>query len=186
MKNENNTKNNKIIPINPNITTPNFIQIKKLKIMFIVVILTFTLLIGRIGFLQFVQGSYLKEIAYKQQSINQIISPKRGTIYDSTGKILATSASVDTITINPSKIKVSEKDTDKKPEETAEKTKILKEKVAKALSEIFELNYEETLAKTNSTAQVETIAKKVEQDKVDKLKTWMKDNNITVRNKHRC
>ncbi len=55
--------------------------------------------------MQFVQGGYLKELAYRQQSINQIISPKRGSIYDSTGNVLATSASVDTITINPKNIK---------------------------------------------------------------------------------
>ena len=130
------------------------------------------MLIGRIAYLQFVQGSYLKELAYNQQVINQIISPKRGSIYDSTGKILATSASVDTITINPCKIKDSKDDVDK--------TNAIKEKVAKALSEIFELNYDEVLEKVNSTSQVETIVKKVEQEKVDKLKSWMSENDITV------
>ena len=97
--------NNKIIKINEDFKSQNFVYIKKLKTVFIIVILIFAFLVGRLGFLQFVQGSYLKERAYQQQSINQIISPKRGSIYDSTGKVLATSASVDTITINPTKIK---------------------------------------------------------------------------------
>ena len=78
-------------------------------------------LIFRIGFLQFVQGGELKEYAYQQQTINQVISPKRGKIYDSTGNALAISARVDTVTINPSKI------VDSKGNE--EKTKALKEKV---------------------------------------------------------
>lgn len=171
-KNENQKRkkeNSKIININK---SSNLLYMKKIKITFIVIILIFIFLIGRIGFLQFIQGSYLKELAYNQQSINQIISPKRGTIYDSTGKILVTSASVDTITINPEKIKDSKDD--------EEKTKQLKEKVAKAFSEIFELDYEETLEKVNSESQVETIAKKVEQDKVDQLKTWMEENDISV------
>lgn len=168
MNNKNNKKipkkeNKKITKINQEFKSQNFIYIKKLKNIFIVVILIFVLLIGRIGFLQFVEGGYLKERAYNQQSINQIISPKRGSIYDSTGKTLATSASVDTITINPAKIK-NEK----------------KESVAKAFSEIFELDYDETLAKVNSDSQVETIIKKVEQDKVDKLKTWMDENKVSV------
>ena len=168
MNNKNNKKipkkeNKKITKINQEFKSQNFIYIKKLKNIFIVIILIFVLLIGRIGFLQFVEGGYLKERAYNQQSINQIISPKRGSIYDSTGKTLATSASVDTITINPSKIK-NEK----------------KESVAKAFSEIFELDYDETLAKVNSDSQVETIIKKVEQDKVDKLKTWMDENKVSV------
>ena len=160
----------KVVNMNNNFKSQNFIHIKNLKIIFIVIILIFVLLVGRLGFLQFVQGEYLKELAYNQQSINQIISPKRGSIYDSTGNVLATSASVDTITINPGKIKDSKDD--------EEKTKILKEKVAKAFSEIFELDYEETLEKVNSTSQVESIVKKVEQEKVDKLKTWMEENDI--------
>ena len=172
MKNKNNKKNTKVVKINKEFKSQNFIYVKKIKIIFIVVILIFVLLLGRIGFLQFVQGSYLKELAYQQQSINQIISPKRGSIYDSTGKVLATSASVDTITINPEKIKDSNND--------EQKTKELKEKVAKAFSKIFELDYQETLNKVNSTSQVETIAKKVEQDKVDELENWMKENNISV------
>lgn len=164
------TTDKKIIKINEDIKSQNFINTKKLRTILIVVILIFVLLVGRIGFLQFVQGSYLKELAYKQQNINQIISPKRGSIYDSTGKVLATSASVDTITINPAKIKDAKNN--------ADKTIAIKEKVAKEFSEIFELDYEETLKKVNSTSQVETIVKKVEKDKVDELKAWMDENKI--------
>ena len=102
-KGSNNKKKDNIIKIKTPFESGNFIQSKKLKIALISTILIFTLLIGRIGFLQFVQGNYLKEQAYNQQAINQIISPKRGNIYDSTGKALAISAQVDTITINPSK-----------------------------------------------------------------------------------
>ena len=165
-----NPKSSNIVKINNDFTSQNFIHVKKLKNIFIVIILIFVLLLGRLGYLQFVQGGYLRELAYRQQSINQIISPKRGSIYDSTGNVLATSASVDTITINPKNIK------DKKGDE---ETKVLKEKVAKVFSEIFELDYNEMLEKINSSAQVETIAKKVDQDKVDKLKNWMKTNKVT-------
>ena len=142
----------------------------KLRNVFIVIILVFIILLGRIGYLQFVEGAYLTELAYQQQTINQILSPKRGNIYDSTGKALAISAQVDTITINPTKIKG----------DSDEETKTLKETVAKGLSDIFALDYNETLAKVNSESQVETIIKKVEQEKVDELKTWMDENDISV------
>ena len=148
----------------------NLMHYKKLRVTLIVVILILLLLIVRIGFLQFVQGNYLKELAYNQQTINQIISPKRGNIYDSTGKALAISAQVDTITINPNKLVKNSND----------ETKEFKEKIAKGLSEIFELNYDEVLEKVNSSSQVETIAKKVEQEKVDTLKKWMEENKISV------
>ena len=166
-----NSQNDNVIKIKTSFDSKNLIQTNKLKISLVVILLIFILLIGRIGFLQFVEGSFLKEAAYNQQAINQIISPKRGNIYDSTGKALAISAQVDTITINPEKIK---------KEDNEEETKELKEKVAKGLSDIFELDYNEILKKVNSSSQVETIAKKVEQDKVDELKKWMEDNEISI------
>ena len=52
--------------------------------------------------------------------------------------------------------------------------------MAKGLSEIFKLDYKETLAKVNSTATVETIIKKVEENKVNELKNWIKENKIGV------
>ena len=165
-----NKKDSNVIKLKTDFESTNLIKTKKLKAILVVSLIIFILLIVRIGFIQFVQGSYLKEQAYNQQTINQIISPKRGNIYDSTGKALAISAQVDTITINPAKF---EKDTD---EETAQ----YKETVAKGLSEIFSLDYQETLDKLNSKSQVETIAKKVEQDKVDQLKSWMEENDISI------
>ena len=126
-------------------------------------------LIFRIGWLQFVQGSTLKEAATKQQTTSRIISPNRGSIYDSTGKPLAISAAVDTVTINPQKFIVNDS-----PEETAE----LQEKVSKAFSEIFELDYDEVHSKVTSTNAIQTIVKKVEEDKINKLKAWMDENKI--------
>lgn len=165
-------KNSNVIKLNSDFSSQNFLHTKKLKLIFLVTLIIFILLIGRLAYLQWIDSEYLKELAYKQQTINQIISPKRGTIYDSTGKILATSASVDTITINPNKIK--------DPGNDSKKTVALKELVAKGLSDIFELDYEETLQKVNSDSSVETIIKKVETAKVDELKNWMEENDISV------
>ena len=106
---------------------------------------------------------------------SKIISPKRGTIYDSTGKALAVSAQVDTVSIDPTRIVVEEDDSDEIDET---KTKALKEKVAKAFSEIFELDYEETLEKVSRDSTNVTIARKVENDKIQKLETWMEENDI--------
>lgn len=126
--------------------------------------LILSLLIIRIGFIQFVQGEELKAMAYQQQSLDRKINPKRGTIYDATGKnILAVSATVETVSVNPTNTKEEDK-----------------EKVAKAFSEIFELDYEKTLAKVKKRSSIETIVKKVDKEKTDKLRIWMKENNITT------
>lgn len=147
------------------------VSAKRLVAAMIIILVLFSFLIVRLMWIQFVDGSELKELASRQQTLNKIISPKRGTIYDSTGKALAISAEVDTITINPAKFIIKDK-----PGETL----ALQEKVAKGLSEIFSLDYETVLAQVQSTNSVETIIKKVEQEYVDKLETWMKENEITT------
>ena len=101
-------------------------------------------------------------MAYMQQTLDRKINPKRGTIFDSTGKnILAVSSTVETVTVNPGNI--LEKD---------------KEKVAKKLSELFELEYENALKKVKKRSSIETIAKKVDKQKTDQLRVWMEENNI--------
>ena len=53
-----------------------------------------------------------------------------------------------------------------------------KEKVAKKLSELFELNYENVLKKVNKRSSIETIARKIDKQKADDLRIWMEQNNI--------
>ena len=140
----------------------NISRKKKMKIELIVAILLLAILTGRIGFIQFVQGSELQSMAYVQQTLDRSINPKRGTIYDSTGKIvLAVSSTVETVTVNP--INIEKKD---------------KEKVANALAEIFNLDYEAMLKKVTKKSSIETIVKKIEKDKADELRLWMNQNNI--------
>lgn len=170
-KKKSKSKNIKITKINKSFSSQNFIYIKKLNTMFFITLFTFVFLLIRIAYYQFIDASKLKEEAYAQQVNDQIISPKRGSIYDSNGKILAKSSTVHTITINPAKIATSKDE---------QKNKEIREKVAKAFSEIFELDYEQTLSKVNSSSSVETIIKQIEPEKVNTLKAWMKENSISI------
>lgn len=163
-------KNNKLYKSANNEFSTNLLAVKKFRIVLASLLIIFLLLLIRLIWLQFVQGPALKEKAYNQQTTDQIISTSRGTIYDSTGKTLAISTPTDTVTINPKKIVAS----------TPEETKAKKEKVAKAFSDIFELNYDETLEKVNSTSNVQTIAKKVDKTKIDELKSWMEEEKIST------
>lgn len=149
---------------------------KSLLLTLTVIIIVFILLLFRLAILQFIDGSELKESANRQQTTNRIISAKRGNIYDSTGKLLAASAQVDTVSINPSKLEDNLKIKDKTNKEKEKQN--LQEKIAKAFSDIFELDYNEVLEKVKSEASIETIVKKVEQDKIDELKDWMETNKI--------
>lgn len=163
-------KNNKLYKSANNEFSTNLLAVKNFRIVLASLLIIFLLLLIRLIWLQFVQGSALKEKAYNQQTTDQIISTSRGTIYDSTGKTLAISTPTDTVTINPKKIVAN----------TPEETKAKKEKVAKAFSDIFELNYDETLEKVNSTSNVQTIAKKVDKTKIDELKSWMEEEKIST------
>lgn len=139
---------------------------KKLFAFLVIGFIILILLIIRIGFLQFVQGSSLKETAVKNQLSSKTITPNRGTIYDSTGKALAISARVDTVSVNPTKIHYSDG------------TEVNKEILAHAFSDIFELDYSEILEKLNTKSSSFILAEKVENDKISTLQDWMKNNKI--------
>lgn len=140
---------------------------KKLAACLSVGFILLLLLIIRIGILQFVQGANLKETATKNQLASKTITPSRGTIYDSTGKALAISARVDTVSVNPTKVKYSDD------------TEVNKEILAHAFSDIFKIDYSETLEKLNTKTSTFVIAEKVENDKITALKEWMKNNKVT-------
>lgn len=135
---------------------------KRIRNSMFIVFIVMIAMIGRVGWIQFKDGDRLKYMAYVQHTLDRKINPMRGKIYDATGKkVLAVSATVRTITVNPVNIKKEDK-----------------EKVAKALSEIFDVDYETTLKKVSKRSSIETIAKKVEKEQADRLMLWMEENNI--------
>lgn len=137
---------------------------KRMRNMIFVVLIIMCGLAFRIGWIQFKMGNKLQHMAHLQQTLEREFNPKRGTIYDATGeKILAVSASVESITINP--VNISSEN---------------KEKVARKLSELFELDYEKVLKKVSKRSSIETIAKKVDKSKTDELRIWLDENNITT------
>ena len=137
---------------------------KKMRNILFISFLIMVCLIVRIGYIQIISGKELSKLAYEQQTLDRKINPKRGTIYDATGKnILAVSSTVETVTVNPVNIKNEDK-----------------QKVAKSLSDIFNLDYESILKKVKKRSSIETIVKKVNKEKTDELRKWMELNQITT------
>lgn len=137
---------------------------KKLRNILFISLIIILLLCVRISYIQFIWGAELSRMANAQQSQSRSITAKRGTIYDSTGQyILATSSSTESVNVNPTLIPSDQK-----------------EKVANILSQIFELDYEQVLKKVSKRSSIETIIKKVDKEKTDKLRTWMSENGINV------
>ena len=139
----------------------NISRKRRMIIMLWVATIIFFILIIRVGFIQFIQGSQLQAMAYEQQTLDRKINPKRGTIYDSNMTKLAVSSTVYTVTVNPTNIENKDK-----------------EKIAKKMSELFELDYEKVLKKVKKRSSIETISRKEEKEKVDILTVWLMENGI--------
>lgn len=137
---------------------------KRMRNVLLTTFFIFTALIVRIGFIQLIQGNKLANMAYEQQTLDRSVNPKRGTIYDATGKyVLAISSTVETVTVNPGNISKDNKET-----------------VAKKLAELFELDYEKVIKKVTKRSSIETIIKQVDKTKTDDLRKWMQENNLTT------
>ena len=135
---------------------------KRMLIELVVVIILLVSLIIRIGYIQLIDGNRLKTMALDQQSLERNVGAKRGTIYDATGKnVLAVSSFVESVTVNPKNIKKEDK-----------------EKVAKSLSEILDLEYDEVLKKVNKNTSIEIIKKRIEKEEADKIRKFLLENNI--------
>ena len=135
---------------------------KRMMLGLILCMIAICVLIIRVAYIQLIAPDELRAKAEEQQSSSRSIQSKRGTIYDATGEnILAVSSSVETVTVNP--VNISNEN---------------KEKVARKLSEIFELDYETVLKKVKKNSAIETIVKRVEKDKTNLLRQWMQENNI--------
>ena len=135
---------------------------KRMKLELIFFVVGFIIICIKLFHVQFIKGEEYSKLAIEQLNSSRSINSKRGIIYDATKEnVLAQSITVYTVSLNP--VKIVEEN---------------KEKVAKVLSNIFELDYKETLKKTKQNVAVVNIAKKVEKEKTDKLREWMNQNNI--------
>lgn len=138
-------------------TTPSTISVKK-RLFFVLIIFStiLFLLITRVGWLQFVRGAELQKRAYQNQTQGNILNPPRGTIYDRNKNELVTSVSVETVTVDPNEIRKSKTT---KPED-----------IAKLLSEILDMNYDEVYKIIIKRSNSEFLKRKVEKSVTDKIR----------------
>lgn len=112
------------------------------------------LLIVRTAWIQIVDSEWLQKKAYESQTRDRTISSKRGTIYSSDNNVLAKSYSVETVKVIPAQVK-----------NQAE--------MAQKLSEILNLDYQETYDKICKKQSEVTIKKDVDKEKTDLIRAWI-------------
>lgn len=129
---------------------------RRMMCLFVLVIIALSLLIVRLAWIQIVDSPRLQELAYDQQTRDRTINSARGTVYSSDGKVLAISASMETISVTPTQVK--------NPEELSQK-----------LADLLNLQYEDIYKKVTSKTALVTIAKNVTKETTDLLRTWISD-----------
>ncbi len=85
-------------------------MLKRILIMAVIIIFLMTTTVARVFYLTIVRGEELSEKAETQQLKDTEITAMRGTIYDSNGNVLAQSASVWNVFIDPLNIKDKQRD----------------------------------------------------------------------------
>ena len=119
------------------------------------------LLCIRMGWIQIVKGSEYSAKAVEQQTRDTPIEAERGVIYDTNGKELAVSVSCYTIWARPTDVKSGET--------TADKNNSI-EKVAKSLSSILDMDYEEVKDMVTREQSIIKIKKGIDKETADKIR----------------
>lgn len=125
----------------------------------VVVAVVAVLLIGRVGYLQLVKGDYYSSKAESQQLSDSEIAASRGKIYDANMNILAQSASVWKVYLNPSKI-------NKFDEEERDQVRGI---IASGLSTILGVDEETVLKYTQKNYSYQLVKSGIEKDTRDAI-----------------
>ncbi|MCI9415293.1 MAG: PASTA domain-containing protein [Clostridiales bacterium] len=124
----------------------------------------FTAITGRLAVLQIAQGDEWQQKAVSQQLSDSIISPKRGSIYDTNMTPLAQSATVWTVIMSPKDI----------PDDAT------RQKIADELSVMLNVDHDKLLEKTQKvSSQYEVVKSKIELALRDTLSDWIQNNKLT-------
>ena len=140
------------------------IQQRTLLLLGLFGVVTFLLLFLQLYKLQIKQHDELQTLAVRQQTMRTTVEASRGTIYDSSGDILAISSTAENIFVSPADIVKYEQD---------------KDLIANGLGGILDVEPAEILKHLENTAsQYEVIKKKVEQDTADAVRSFISENSI--------
>ncbi len=134
----------------------------------ILFVAAFAALALRTGWIQVARGKDLSRQALDQQTSDNAISAKRGSIYDRNYKVLASNITVETISITPDTVRSS-----------IEHNKLTVDNVAASIAEILELEKDAVKDKIGKKIQNETLKKKVDKATADKLREYVNSAKLS-------
>lgn len=139
-------------------------MLKRILIMAVVIIFLMTTTVARVFYLTIVRGEELSEKAETQQLKDTEITAMRGTIYDSNSNVLAQSASVWNVFIDPLNIKDKQRDL-----------------IVDEFANLFGYDADEKKEfydRTNHQNHYELVEKKVENNIKEKLSKFVSKNEL--------
>jgi len=137
---------------------------RTLVLMAVCGILAFIVLAARLFKVQIIDHDHYEQLAVEQQTRETTITADRGTILDRNGKILAMSASVETVFISPYEITTYEEDADL---------------IATRLSEILGVERDSIIEKmADSKSWYKTIKKKIEVEEANQVREFISEYEL--------
>ena len=172
-------------PVDPARRAKKTIQLRTLGFLLVFGIFTFVLLFVKLYDITINRHEEMQERAARQQTQSTTISASRGTIYDRNGKILAVSATADTVFLDPKAIQERAEEMDLvRAEKMAEGAATLpmsgdeyKELIASTLAPLLEIEEEKIFVAMEKTwSQYEVLKKQVEKEIGDQIRAFITKN----------
>lgn len=137
---------------------------RTLMLMAVCGIAAFIVLAVKLYQIQIVQHDKYQKLAVEQQTRETTVAAARGTIFDASGKILAMSASVETVFISPFEMDLYDED---------------KNLIATTLASILDIDKDKILQKMEDTnSWYKTIRTKIESDLSEQIRSFIQDNKL--------
>ena len=155
---------------------PNSMMLRRTLFLLVVCgIASFLVLSIRLFKLQVIDHDFYESKAIQQQVRDNVVTARRGTIYDTNGKILAMSASVETVFISPKEILMY----DIKDPNDEDYKGITQEFIANGLAEILEIDPQGIMEKMSRSASMyQTIAIKLEPEISAQIREFKNEHDI--------
>lgn len=144
----------------------NRIILRRISVLMVIFgFVVFIPLICKLVQLQIVEHETLSQMAVDNQTRKSSITAARGTIYDRNMNVLAVSADVENVCIDPNELALSGQDTDA---------------IAQNLSELLDVDKSKILELMEDTSyRYQIVKRKVEQDEATLVRNYISENEVT-------
>ena len=147
-------------------------RLKRATVVLVGVLLVFSILLGRIFWIQTVDFDRYLQKVIDQITTQSKVSAERGTIYDKNGNVLATNITTYRIFISPSSILSNQQKADNNG-----KSVDFARDISRGLSDILGVDYDAIYHQTTLTKYLDrTIARNVMDEKADEVRKFIDDN----------